>query len=222
MVLFQNNTYPWERKCVCVCVCVCVHACMCACMCVCNITCKSNRSKTLSTIHADAWGNLCSTAKQKSPWINSNNNKSMPVTFLNIHRQDLHLLLMPVTNPTSKLDWTRIKQTQLAVYVSNTHDCGSLPVNVRDALGRPWLPQIPGLTPGEGGSPHLHNAQSYYVFNLSLPKCVGDEPRPPPPPQLYGPFPDVKGALGSPVNEPLAPTPSPPHSRPLPAQSWGF
>ena len=56
---------------------------------------------------------------------------------------------------------------------------GSLPVNVRDALGRPWLPQIPGLTPGEGGSPHLHNAQSYYVFNLSLPKCVGAEPRPP-------------------------------------------
>ena len=40
---------------------------------------------------------------------------------------------------------------------------GSLPVNVRDALGRPWLPQIPGLTPGEGGSPHLHNAQPYYV-----------------------------------------------------------
>ena len=103
-------------------VCVCVHACMCACMCVCNITCKSNRSKTLSPIHADAWGNLCSTAKQKSPRINSNNNKSMPVTFLNIHRQDLHLFLMPVTNPTSKLDWTRIKQTQLAVYVSNTHD----------------------------------------------------------------------------------------------------
>ena len=56
---------------------------------------------------------------------------------------------------------------------------GSLPVNVRDALGRPWLPQTPGLTPWEGGSPHLHNAQSYYVLNLSLPKCVGAEPRPP-------------------------------------------
>ena len=101
---------------------------------------------------------------------------------------------------------------------------GSLPVNVRDALGRPWLPQIPGLTPGEGGSPHLHNAQSCYVFNLSLPKCVGAEPAPPPPPpQPYGPFPDVKGALGSPVNKPLPPTPpSPPYSRPLPARSWGF
>ena len=92
---------------------------------------------------------------------------------------------------------------------------GSLPVNVRDALGRPWLPQIPGLTPGEGGSPHLHNAQSYYVFNLSLPKYVGATPRPP---QPYGPFPDVKGALGLPINKPLPPTPSPPHSRPLPAR----
>ena len=66
---------------------------------------------------------------------------------------------------------------------------GSLPVNVRDALGRPWLPQIPGLTPGKGGSPHLHNAQSYYVFNLSLPKCVGAEPRPP----TYGPVPGREG-----------------------------
>ena len=45
---------------------------------------------------------------------------------------------------------------------------------------------------------------------------------PPPPPQPYGPFPDVKGALGSPVNKPLPPIPSPPHSRPLPARSWGF
>ena len=107
---------------------------------------------------------------------------------------------------------------------------GSLPVNVRDALGRPWLPQIPGLTPGEGGSPHLHNAQSYYAFNLSLPKCVGADPRPPPPapsppppPNRTGLFPDVKGALGSPVNKPpTTPTPSPPHSRPLPARSWGF
>ena len=96
---------------------------------------------------------------------------------------------------------------------------GSLPVNVRDALGRPWLPQIPGLTPGEGGSPHLHNAQSYYVFNLSLPKCVGADPCPltphPPPPQPYGPFPDAKGALGI-ARQQTPPPPPPPHPHPTP------
>ena len=41
--------------------------------------------------------------------------------------------------------------------------------------------------------------QSYYVFNLSLPKCVGAEPRPP---NRTGLSPDVKGALGSPVDNP--------------------
>ena len=42
-------------------------------------------------------------------------------------------------------------------------------------------------------------------------------------PNRTGLFPDVKGALGSPVNKPpTTPTPSPPHSRPLPARSWGF
>ena len=66
---------------------------------------------------------------------------------------------------------------------------GSLPVNVRDALGRPWLPQTPGLTPWEGGSPHLHNAQSYYVFNLSQPSVstLNHAPQP------YGPVPGREG-----------------------------
>ena len=48
--------------------------------------------------------------------------------------------------------------------------------------GRPrtsLAPPVPGLTPGDGGSPHLHNVQSYYVFNLSLPQSIGAEPRPP-------------------------------------------
>ena len=91
---------------------------------------------------------------------------------------------------------------------------GSLPVNVRDALGRPWLPQIPGLTPGEGGSPHLHNAQSYYAFNLSLPKCVGADPRPPPPPppppQPYGPVPGREGGAR------IARQQTPHHPHPIP------
>ena len=103
---------------------------------------------------------------------------------------------------------------------------GSLPVNVRDALGHPWLPQIPGLTPGEGGSPHLHNAQLYYVFNLSLPKCVGAEPRPPPPPPpTVRAFPGREGGARIARQQtppPPPPPPSPPHSRPLPARSWGF
>ena len=85
---------------------------------------------------------------------------------------------------------------------------GSLPVNVRDSLGRPWLPQIPGLTPGEGESPHLHNAQSYYVFNLSLPKCVGAEPRP----QPYGPVPGREGGARFARQQ----TPHPSHPIPTP------
>ena len=140
MVLFQNNTYPWERKCACacVCVCVCVHACMCACMCVCNITCKSNRSKTLSTIHADAWGNLCSTAKQKSPPPKKQQQQQKHASDLPEYTQArpaplshaCNKLYIQIrldknqTNPTCSLcfqhTWLEKKQTQLAVYVSNT------------------------------------------------------------------------------------------------------
>ena len=64
---------------------------------------------------------------------------------------------------------------------------GSLPVNVRDALGRPWLPQIPGLTPGEGGSPHLHNHPMFLTCLYPSVSALNHAPQP------YGPVPGREG-----------------------------
>ena len=70
-------------------------------------------------------------------------------------------------------------------------------------------PPVPGLTPEDGGSPHLHNARSYYVcFLTCLPKCVGAE-LPPPPPTVRA-FPGREGGAR------LARQQTPHHPYPIP------
>ena len=73
---------------------------------------------------------------------------------------------------------------------------GSLLVNVRDALGRPWLPQYPGCPPGREGAPiyTVHNNMTFLTCLYPSVSAMNHAPQP------YGLSLDVKGALGSPAN----------------------
>ena len=83
---------------------------------------------------------------------------------------------------------------------------GSLPVNVRDALVRPWLPQIPGLTPGREGAPTytMHNHTMFLTCLYPSVSALNHAPQP------YGPVPGREGGAR------IARQQTPHHPHPIP------